>query len=233
MSDTKKEPNPLFAVIGAVAPVLGNYTQERIVQELWGRPGLPVRDRAIVTVTALVSRNATSAFPNYFNKALDSGLRPAEFSELLTHLAFYASWPYAFDAVVALHGIYAQRGIHADDLPAVAPVLLADDAVGIRPGEGIAASLASASPALQHFTEDLLIKDVWHRPALSARDRSLATVVALAAQGQAPLLAPYLQHATAHGVTKEELGEALAHIAFYAGWGYALQAAQVIQQEFA
>ena len=232
MSDGKTV-NSLFEAIGAVAPALLPYTQERIVRELWSRPGMGVRERAIVTVTALVSRNATSSLPNHFNKALNSGVSAPELAELLTHLAFYASWPYAFDAVVVLHGIYVQRGIDAATLPAISPDLLPEDAVGITSDQGIAAATASvttASPALQHFTEDLLHNEIWRRPVLSPRDRSLATVTALAAQGHSALLPSYVHHAQLNGVTNEELGEALAHIAFYAGWGQALQDARAMQQ---
>ncbi|WP_408589450.1 carboxymuconolactone decarboxylase family protein [Novosphingobium sp.] len=219
---------PLFAVIDKVAPVLVPYTQDRIIDELWHRPGLAPRDRAIVTVSALVSRNATVAYPHYLNKALDSGLAPAELSELITHLAFYAGWPFVFGAVGVLAGIYAERGIGADQLPAINPDLLAMDAA--LPDEDarqvfIADAVAPVSPSLQHFTDDLLYHEVWRRPDLAPRDRCLATVVALAAQGQAGFLPFYLNRAVLQGVTREEFGEALAHVAFYAGWGNAIAAA--------
>ena len=91
----------LFAMIATVAPALSTYTQQRVVDELWHRPGLCQRDRALVTVSALVARNATLAYPHYFNKALDCGLTADEIGELLTHLGFYASLANAFGAIGA------------------------------------------------------------------------------------------------------------------------------------
>jgi 4-carboxymuconolactone decarboxylase len=226
---------PLFQMISAVSPVLVPYTQEKIIDELWHRPGLLPRDRAIVTLSALVSRNASMAYPYYFNKALDSGLKPSEISELITHLAFYASWPYAFAAIAVMKDIFAERGIGADQLPEISPSLLPMEEA--LPDESmraafIAANVAPASQALQHFTDDLLYHEVWLRPGLAPRDRGLATISILAALGQTAFLPFYMNRAVVKGVTKVEIGEALAHIAFYAGWGNAIQAAGAVKQFF-
>jgi 4-carboxymuconolactone decarboxylase len=225
----------LFQMIGAVAPVLVNYTQDKIIDELWHRPGLSPRDRSIVTVSALVSRNAIIAYPHYFNKALDSGLKPSELSELITHLAFYASWPYAFAAVAALKDIFEQRGVDVAQLPEVSPKLLSIEEA--LPDESdrvafITGSVAPGSQALQHFTDEVLYHEVWLRPGLAPRDRGLATVTILSALGQAAFLPFYMNRAVLKGVTKEEIGEALAHVAFYAGWGLAIQAASVTKEFF-
>lgn len=223
---------PLFAMIGAVAPVLVKYTQDNLVDELWNRPGLSLHDRAIVTVTALVSRNSSLAYPYYFNKALESGVKPSEFSELLTHLAFYVGWPYAFGAIAVLKGIFDERGVTVDDLPPITPDLL--PLAAAVPDESVRTAfitdaVAPVSAALQHFTDDLLYHEVWRRPGLSPRDRSLASVACLAALGQADFIAFYGNRALLLGVTKEDFGEALAHIAFYAGWGNAIRAAGVLK----
>lgn len=183
-----------------------------------------------MTLSALVARNSTLAYPFYFYKGLDSGLTPSEVSELLTHLAFYAGWPNAFGAIGIVREIFAKRGIDANELPAVTSELLSiemalpDDAVRKA---FIADNVSPISPALQHFTDDLLYYEVWLRPSLAPRDRGLATVAVLAALGQSTFFPVYLGRATSHGVTREEVGEALAHIAFYTGWGNAVQAAMV------
>ncbi|MCQ4160325.1 carboxymuconolactone decarboxylase family protein [Roseomonas sp. GC11] len=217
---------PLFAMIGAVSPVLVPYTQERIVGELWHRPGLAPRDRALVTLAILVSRNAALAYPHYVNKALDSGLTGAEVSELLTHLAFYAGWPSAFGAMPVVREIFAQRGIPAAQLPEVSPALLPPPAPAESAARAafLAETLAPVSPALAHFTGDLLEGEVWRRPGLTPRDRALATLAALATLGQAEFFPSYLGRALRLGVTAEEFGEALAHVAFYGGWGLAIRA---------
>lgn len=226
---------PLFNMLRGVAPVLVTFTQERIVEELWHRPGLSSRDRAITTVATLIARNAQNAYPYYFNKALDSDVTPAELSELITHTAFYAGWPNAFAAAGALKGIFDERGVAVEDLPAVEEALLPtevavpDDALRAA---YIAAHVAPVSEALQHFTNDLLYANLWHRSALAPRDRALATVAILAALGQSAFFPVYLTRALTQGVTRTEVGEMLAHTAFYAGWGYAIQAAEAAKSLF-
>src|SRR5262245_56006221 len=70
-----------------VAPALENYTQDRLLGEVWKRPELSARDRSVVTVAALIARNQTIELPFYLNLALDNGVKPKEISEIITHLA--------------------------------------------------------------------------------------------------------------------------------------------------
>ena len=85
--------------------------------DLWKRPGLPARDRSIVTVAALIARDQTVELPYYLNLALDNGVKPAELSEIITHLAFYTGWANAMDAVAAAKDVFKSRNIGADQLP--------------------------------------------------------------------------------------------------------------------
>jgi 4-carboxymuconolactone decarboxylase len=88
------------------------------------------------------------------------------------------------------------------------------------------------APGLVHFTDDALFGDAWKRPELPPRDRSLITVAALTAGGNAEQLAFHLQFAKDNGVTEEELIEAITHLAFYAGWPKAFSAMAVAKQAF-
>jgi len=106
--------NPLrsaitLAEVGAVSPALANYTQTRIVDELWKRPDLSARDRSIVTLSALIARNHTIGILHYTNLALDHGVQPSEISELVTHLAFYAGWSCAFSAMPIVKDVFEKR----------------------------------------------------------------------------------------------------------------------------
>ncbi|MGO4249920.1 carboxymuconolactone decarboxylase family protein [Paenarthrobacter sp. RAF54_2] len=74
------------------------------------------------------------------------------------------------------------------------------------------------APGMVHYTDKVLFDEVWERPELSKRDRSLVTVAALTAMGKMDQLQFHLTHAQTNGVTVEELKEALLHLAFYAGW---------------
>jgi 4-carboxymuconolactone decarboxylase len=110
--------------IQKVAPALDRYTQESLLGDVWKRPGLNMRDRSIVTLAALIARNQTVEMPFYLRVALDSGVKPKEISEIITHLAFYSGWENAMSAVVAAKDVFAARTIMADQLPATQPKLL-------------------------------------------------------------------------------------------------------------
>lgn len=105
--------------IRAVAPALDQYTQRAVLGDLWTRPELGARDRSIVTLAALIARNQTIEMPYYVDRALDSGVEPADISEIITHLAFYSGWANAMSAVAVTKEIFARRGIGADQLPQV------------------------------------------------------------------------------------------------------------------
>lgn len=86
------------------------------------------------------------------------------------------------------------------------------------------------APALVAYTDDVLFGDVWTRPGLSPRDRSLATVAALISGGNTEQLTFHLPYAVEHGVTPAELVELITHLAFYAGWPKAMSALAVAKQ---
>jgi 4-carboxymuconolactone decarboxylase len=87
-------------------------------------------------------------------------------------------------------------------------------------------------PRLIELTETVLFGDIWERPGLSKRDRSLITVAALVALYRPEQLKGHTERALANGVTKEEISELITHLAFYAGWPSAMSAARVVKQVF-
>lgn len=87
-------------------------------------------------------------------------------------------------------------------------------------------------PKLGELTDQVLFGDVWERKGLSKRDRSLATVTALAVIGQSEQLRGHLWRALDNGVTKEEIVELMTHLAFYCGWANAGSAALVAKRVF-
>ncbi len=90
----------------------------------------------------------------------------------------------------------------------------------------------TATAKLAELTDNVLFGDVWERPGLSKRDRSLITVAALIAMNRPEQLRSHLQRARENGVTKEELSEVMTHLAFYAGWPNAITAAGVARDVF-
>jgi 4-carboxymuconolactone decarboxylase len=87
--------------------------------------------------------------------------------------------------------------------------------------------IKSFVPALVQYTEDVVYGDLWERPGLSKRDRSLVTVAALIATYRPEQLTSHLERAVKNGVTREEIAEVITHLAFYAGWPSAMSAAQL------
>ncbi|MFE3058784.1 carboxymuconolactone decarboxylase family protein [Nocardia sp. NPDC059239] len=87
-------------------------------------------------------------------------------------------------------------------------------------------------PKMVSLTDDLLFGDIWARPELSPRDRSLITVAGLIAGGHGEQLRAHLALAKQNGVTETELKEVFLHMAFYAGWPRAMSAITVAKQVF-
>ncbi|MBK9314405.1 MAG: carboxymuconolactone decarboxylase family protein [Acidobacteria bacterium] len=93
-------------------------------------------------------------------------------------------------------------------------------------------AIGDFSPKLAQLTDDVLYGDVWERPQLSKRDRSLATVAALIALNRPDQLRSHFARARTNGVTEEELIETITHMAFYAGWPNAVSAIAVAREVF-
>ncbi|WP_178075137.1 carboxymuconolactone decarboxylase family protein [Paenibacillus albus] len=85
------------------------------------------------------------------------------------------------------------------------------------------------APAFVNYSENVLFGDVWRREQLSLRDRSMITVAALVAGGMTEQLSYHLRLAQENGASREELVEAITHLAFYTGWPRAASALSVVK----
>ncbi|HVM77907.1 MAG TPA: carboxymuconolactone decarboxylase family protein [Stellaceae bacterium] len=90
----------------------------------------------------------------------------------------------------------------------------------------------SLAPKLIELTEKVLFGDVWERPGLSKRDRSLITVATLVALNRSEQLRGHLDRALNNGVTRDEIVEVITHLAFYSGWPTAMSAALLAKEVF-
>jgi 4-carboxymuconolactone decarboxylase len=95
----------------------------------------------------------------------------------------------------------------------------------------VSANFGATSPGLVENTTDLLFRDLWLRPALAPRDRSLVTVSALIS-GQVAQITYHLSRAMDNGLTQGQASEVLTHIAFYAGWPNAFSALPIVKDVF-
>ncbi len=87
-------------------------------------------------------------------------------------------------------------------------------------------------PALVDYTTDFLFPEIWERPGLSKRDRSLIIVATLIATHRPVQLKGHIKRALVNGVTKEEISEVVTHLAFYAGWPAAMVAATTAMEAY-
>jgi 4-carboxymuconolactone decarboxylase len=216
-----------------VAPALEKYGRDTLLGHVWKRPGLGPRDRSIITVAALIARDQTIEMPFYFNLALDNGVKPREMSEIITHLALYSGWANAMSAVAVAKDIFAQREIGADQLPAASPAPLPlDEAAEAQRAKRVGEQFGAAFPGIVQYTTDVLFRDLWLRPDLAPRDRSLVTISALIASGQVAQLTPHLNKAMDNGLTQAEAAEVITHLAFYVGWPNAFSALPAAKEVF-
>ncbi len=237
MTDTKK-PKTLPSVltyddVRAVSPALEYYTKGPLLDSLWKRPDLSPRDRSVITVSSLIARIQTIEMPFHFSLALDNGVKASELSEIITHLAFYAGWANAMSAVAVAKDVFHQRGIGIDQLPPAKDKLLPlnEEAESQRTAQ-VNNNFGHVSLGLVQNTTALLFRELWLRPALAPRDRSLVTVSSLIASGQVAQIAYHLNRAMDNGLTQSQASEMLTHVAFYAGWPNAFSALPIVKEVF-
>lgn len=205
--------------IGQVAPALQNYTTEGLFGAVWAREALSARDRSLVTVAILIARNQGGELDDYIARALEAGVTPAEISETITHLAFYSGWSNAMTAVEAAADAFEETGVTEDQLPAADPELLPLDQEAEDAREAqVSGNFGEVSQGVVDNTREFLFRDLWLRPELEPRDRSLITVAALIASGQVAQMPFHLNRAMDNGLTAEEVDGVLAQAAFYTGW---------------
>lgn len=200
------------------APDLAADTDRVLFGDVWRRTAeLSARDRSLVTVTALIASGSTGPLAGHLGRALDNGLTPMEVGGMATHLAWYTGWPNAVGALEVIDRVLEERGIaplERDPDAAPAPLPASDP----ERAERVRQTTGAVAPKLAQLTNEALFAELWRRPDLSPRDRSLVTVVALATGGDVGQLGFHIGRAQENGLLDAEMAEAFTHLAFYAGW---------------
>lgn len=233
MSSQGSPPVPTLDDMRAVSPALAHNTDSTLLGEVWKRPGLSPRDRSLVTLAVLISKQQTFELAYHLNLALDNGVKPAEISETINHLAFYSGWGNATATILITKDVFAKRGVTPDQLPPVSPPLLPIDQASEKVRTAyVDKNVGPVSPGLVHYTSASLFHDLWLRPGLAPRDRSMITVSALIATGQVAQLAAHLNRAMDNGLTQAQASEMLTQLAFYTGWPNVFTAVPVVHDVF-
>ena len=218
-------PSPISDLY-AGSPYLGELRNTVVYGEIWERPQLSKRDRSLITVAvlqALVREELSLHIP----RGLDNGLTPEEISEIILHVTFYAGWPTGVQASVMAAGVFEERGL------SIGPLSRAPAAAQRPPAPASATGAYAAVPRLGELRNSVLYGDVWERPQLSKRDRSLITVAVLQAMYRTSELRTHIGRALdQNGVTPQEVSEVILHVTFYAGWPAAVNAGRLAAEAF-
>ena len=206
-----------------IAPGLAALTDEVLFGDVWRRTELSPRDRSLVTISVLIATGKPAQLAGHLGRALDNGVEPREASGVLAHLAIYSGWPNAVSALDVYEQVYTARKVDTTALRDAGPRLSASASDASR-RESATDDVAAVAPKFAQLTSDVVFGDLWRRSDLAVRDRSLVTIVALAAMGEDDQLGVYLRRGVASGLTRSQITEALTHIAFYAGWPRATEA---------
>jgi 4-carboxymuconolactone decarboxylase len=109
--------------------------------------------------TGLIARNQAAQLSSYLNRALDNGVKAAELSEVITHLAFYSGWGNALAAAAVAKEVFQARGVGADQLPPASGSLLPmDEAAESKRAASVEQKVGPVSPGVVQYTSDPLFQ---------------------------------------------------------------------------
>ena len=226
----------------AVGP-LGVFAMDHVLGDIWSRPQLDRRDRSFVSVTALTCLAAERELRTHIGGALNHGATADEIEELMLHVSAYAGYPRAFDGMQVALAIFADRD--DVDTPRKRPdaAELDDDerrAAGLEALGSLTGLAPEAVPAaveplgdVGRFAVDYLFGQIWSRPQLPPRDRSLITLTALVTLGKVAELEIHVPGALRNGLSREEIEEVILQLTLYAGYPAAVEAIRATRRIFA
>jgi 4-carboxymuconolactone decarboxylase len=238
---------PTLAGVEAFLGAIGSFSFDHALGDIWARPGLARRDRSLVSVTALTCLGSETELRTHLGGALNHGVSFEELEEVLLHVSGYAGMPRAFEAMRVALALFAERDDVDRSTPRPAPERK-DDARRRADGSEVfermtngavqrdavaGVMLGEFGDALGRFGLDYLLGEIWARPQLSRRDRSLVTLTLLIALGRPTELRLHVPIALHHGLTRTEIEEVLLQLTLYAGYPAALDAAHVAREIFA
>jgi len=219
-----------------------------VVGAMWDRPELNRRDRSLLVISVLAAQARAEELEAHTRNGLRHGLTRTEIEEILLHVAAYAGYPAAMsssrriDAALRAHeGVeqLSDREPHAKKSDAererdAAPIF---KVVSGRADAGDpAADLARMEETMGEvgvIAYRWAFGEIWSRPQLSKRDRSIVTIAILVWLGAQPQLSVHAAAGLAHGITRTEIEEIVNHLSLYAGIPRAVDAIRTVREAFA
>lgn len=242
--DTERSARAMERRLGA----LGSFAVDVVMGDVWARPGLPARDQALVRISALMANARDEELAAHVEGALRLGVTREEVEEVLLHCAVYGGFPAAMassrhvDAVIRkVEGTDRVEGRQPAERKSDAE--RERDAADVR--RTLTAGRAAADPAqdMANMVERLgavgevafrwAFGEVWARPQLSRRDRSLVVISMLASLGLTEELAFHVPAGENHGLTRAEIEEVMVFMCIYAGVPRAVEGMRAARAAFA
>lgn len=222
----------IITALGDIAPDLADLAIRFVYGDVYGRPGLSLRERQLATVAALAALgHARPQLKFHLLGALNVGCTATELIEVMIHLVVYAGFPTGLNGIFVVKEALLERGISPSldsTVPAASRYQAGWDAllrIDGEAGEKVIASLRDIAPDLGRFIIEFGFGDVYTRSGLGLIDRELVTIAALAAMGTAvPQLKVHIHGLLNVGGSHEQLTETIIHVAAYAGFPAAINA---------
>jgi 4-carboxymuconolactone decarboxylase len=215
-----------------ISPDMSRLNIEGPYGDVMSRPGLDLKSRELVNVAALTMlANARPALKYHIAGMLNTGWSPREVVETVLHAVVYAGFPAAQNGVQVVREVFQERGI--DYRPESSRPEGDDWQLGIenlRETGGdkvahIAGAFADVAPDLARLTVEFAHGEIWNRSGLSLKDRELATLAMVIANGnQDNSVRDHVEASLRAGWTREQLTEVLIQMPVYVGWPQALTA---------
>lgn len=232
------DPEAAAAALEGRLGALGSYVIDFCLGDIWTREGLSRRDRSLVVITILATLNQLNQLKSHVQGAINHGLARSEVEEVFVQLAAYAGFPRAIDAMnTAQVAMAEQLGVDALE-PSPPAARVDDDARSSaaretmaritenQPPGGIGVSMGSFGATAGRWA----FGEVWARPELSRRDRSLVVCTTLTTQHRPTELRVHLQAALNHGVTLRELEELMITVIGYVGFPTAVEGFRALRE---
>ena len=215
--------------------------------EIWGRPGLGLRDRSFMTLGLLTATSQQDQLAIHVNNALNLGITPDEISELLMHVGVYSGVPTWHNGTNVARWVFVERGVlepgsgaalvptaptNREDRRVTAErvkrelgqgrIGLGENALPLAPLAGSPASIISTDTLaieeeITQIQAEYVYGDIWARPGLDLRTRIIVAVAVLQLLRLNDQLHAHVNVALNLGVTPDELHEVFAHAGVYSG----------------
>jgi 4-carboxymuconolactone decarboxylase len=229
---------------------LGTFGFNTVLGDLWSRPQLSLRDRSLVVISVLAATARDEELEIHVGNGLTNGLSRTEIEELNLHVAAYAGFPAAMAASRHIDAAFRRRdGVDPSArIEGRQPAAHKSDAERDRDAADVRRTLtggrAAADPAedLANLERALggigtmafrwAFGEVWSRPELSRRDRSLCVIAILGALGQEAELAVHVPAGLNHELTRTEIEEVMVQLTVYAGFPKAVDGMRAARAAF-